>query len=447
MRRAWLWLGVLGLWPRTALGAQQCVGSVQEFNSFMDQQLSSASSVTLSFEVTGVNLDDYLNGKGWLAELADTRCSAGLAVASLKVYGSSSPLNTAHPPGTMKLEYGSACCITGTCPVEYWAEPMPGPPIFSQPSQVCSVVETLTPATISWDIQCDGGTAYHAEGANHDGMPVDRAAVLSEVGGGHAMANATASKVQICFELAGAPVGSETVDVMEDVTVAPQFPTSVYPDPNDLACGAGDGTTYLKFSLASVAGSVKQATLYVHSGTDPSSAGTGADVRAVADTAWSESSLTWNARPALGTQLGRLDGVTPDSWYTVDVSSAISGPGVFAFALAPATTDTDTAHFLSKEASASLKPHLLLQVIDGDAGPGSGGSAGTNDGGSAASGGWSGSAGSISKQGGATGQSSGGTTEDTSGCSCSAVGGDARDRLAVWVLLALSLIGAHRSRR
>jgi hypothetical protein len=471
VRQALVLVGLLALIPSNARGAEQCVSSVAEFNTYMDAQVSSASTVKLTFTVTGVNLDDYFNGKGWLAELADTRCSAGGGVASLKVYGNSSPLDTAHPPGTMKLEYGSYCCATAPCPVERWADPMPGSPIFSQPSQVCNVAETVTPSIVSYDIQCDGGTLYHAEGANTDNMPIDKAAVLSEVTGGHAMTNATATNVEICFELAGSPVGSQKVEVMEDVTVSPQYPTSVYPDANDLACGNGDGTTYLQFDLSSINGSIKKAALYVHSGADSSATGTGADVMSVGDTSWSEKTLTWNARPALGAKLGRIDGVSPDSWYTTDVSGAVKGPGKFAFALAPAATDADTAHFLSKEASTTLKPYLLLQVLEVD-----GDGDGYNDGpdcddadpavhpgafescdgtdndcdgtiddgcpgvGGAGGGGWSGTAGTIPKAGnGGNGASSGGTEDSAGGFACGVVGCDGA-RTAVLASL-LSLLG------
>lgn len=358
-------LAVCLLAPRAA-HASTCLTSVDDFNSFMDTQLASATTVSLGFTVTGVNLDDYFNGKGWLSELADTRCAGG-AVASLKVYGTSSPLNTAHPPGTLKLEYGSACCATPPCPVEYWANPMPGDPVFSQPSQVCSVTESLTPSTISYDVQCDGGMIYHADGPNHDAMTITRAAVLSEVSGGHAMTNATASNVKVCFDLGPPPAGFEIVPVMEDVTVAPQYPSSIYPDVNDLACGAGDGTTYLKFDLSALAGKVASAKLFVHSATDTSATGTGADVDVVLDTSWSESTLAWNARPALGARVARIDGVSPNLWYSVDVSGALSSPTKVALALAPATTDTDTAHFLSKEASSTLRAYLLVQMTGADA--------------------------------------------------------------------------------
>jgi MYXO-CTERM domain-containing protein len=346
--------------------ADTCLGSVDDFNAFMDTQIVSATSVTLDFTVTGVNLDDYFNGKGWLAELADTRCTGG-GTASLKVYGTSSPLNTAHPPGTLKLEYGSFCCAAQTCPVEYWASPMPGDQVFSQPSQVCAVRESLTATTVAYDVQCDGGATFHADGPNTDGMTITRAAVLREVAGGHAMTNATASNVNVCFELAPPPANVKIVSVVEDVTVAPQYPTTVYPDATDLACGAGDGTAYLAFDLSSVGGSISSAKLFVHSAADASAAGMGADVDVVADATWSESSLVWNARPALGSRIARIDGVSPDLWYSVDVSAALSKPARYAFALAPSSSDTNTAHFMSKEASATLRPYLLVETTD--AGP------------------------------------------------------------------------------
>jgi MYXO-CTERM domain-containing protein len=434
-------------WTPAAHAATQCFSSTDEFNTFMDAQTAQAATVTLSYTVTGVNLDDYLNGKGWLSEFADTRC-AGNGLASLKVYGNSSPLNTAHPPGTLKLEYGSYCCAAPPCPIEYWADPNPGDPIFSQPSQICDVTESLTPTTLSYDVQCDGGTLYHAEGGNHDAMQIDRAAVLSEVTGGHAMTNASVSNVSICFELGGPPVGSQNVPVMEDVTVAPQSPSSVYPDVNDLACGAGDGTTYLKFDLSSLSGQVTSAKLFVHSATDSSSAGTGADVDAVADTSWSESTLTWNVRPALGQKLGRIDGVSPDLWYSADVTSAFSGPAVYGFALAPSATDTDTAHFMSKEASATLKAYLLLNVLDGVGGTtGSGGTAGsgatTGTGGASGGGGWTnnpigGSGGNVGTKGGTDDASS------DSGCTLAHHVPDS-NRALLW-LAALALLGVRRRR-
>src|SRR6185436_10014012 len=100
-----------------------------------------------------VNLDDYFDGKGWLAEMIDTGCAGG-GSAALKVYGTSDPPNGAHPAGTVKLEYGSFCCPEGGCPIERWADPNPGEQIFSAPAQVCAIVVRLDPTIVSYDIQC-----------------------------------------------------------------------------------------------------------------------------------------------------------------------------------------------------------------------------------------------------------------------------------------------------
>lgn len=351
--------------------AEEC-STVAEFNDAMDRALSAATDVTLRFTVTGVNLDDYFNGKGWLAEMLDTQCAQS-GSAALKVYGTSDPINAAHPPGTVKLEYGSYCCADGTCPVERWADPNPGEAIFSQPSQVCAVVMRLGPAIVSYDIQCDGGATFHGEGGNPDGITVSRVALLSEVSGGHAM-NATILSEEICYESAGAPGDVQLFPVVEDVTVAPFRPDSVYELPEDLACGLSDGSVYLKFDLRAVAGRATRATLFLHSGTDPSSAGAGGDLSHVADDTWSETTLTWNARPPTdGVTLGRIAGVTPDRWYSVDVSAQVVAPDVYSFALVPGASDEDAAHFLSKEASAPLQPYLSVEVevvdADGDGQP------------------------------------------------------------------------------
>ena len=54
------------------------------------------------------------------------------------------------------------------------------------------------------------------------------------------------------------------------------------------------------------------------------------------------------------------------------MSGALSKPGRYAFALAPASTDSDTAHFMSKEASSPLGAYLLVKTVpatgDADAG-------------------------------------------------------------------------------
>lgn len=84
---------------------------------------------------------------------------------------------------------------------------------------------------------------------------------------------------------------------------------------------------YLKFAVSGV-GSVQSATLYLHSNdeADP------VNVLAVADSSWTEGSLTWDKRPPSGTVIGGAV-ATPGAWFAIDLSSYITGDGSYAIAL------------------------------------------------------------------------------------------------------------------
>lgn len=174
---------------------------------------------------------------------------------------------------------------------------------------------------------------------------------------------------------AGAPVidaGTPTMPGMvmdfpavEDVTVAPHLAASVYPDVRDLSVGAGDSEFYVKFRVGALPGRVVQAQLLLQSSTDRSAEGDGASVFAAANASWSESTLTWNARPGpRGPQLGRVNGVSVNQRYTLALpADAVPAPGTYAFAVLPAASDSNSAHFDSREVSGSRGPVLRL-VID-----------------------------------------------------------------------------------
>jgi hypothetical protein len=53
------------------------------------------------------------------------------------------------------------------------------------------------------------------------------------------------------------------------------------------------------------------------------------------------------------------DSLASGAWYTVDVSSAVTGPGTYTFSLVP--NSTNGASFYSRQASSiSLRPQLLV---------------------------------------------------------------------------------------
>lgn len=362
-------LAVFGA-ARTANAAPTCT-SVAEFNAFMAGVDGAVTTLELQFDVTGVNPADFFNSKGCLAELDDERCSvgAGYAAATLKVYGTADPPNTSHPPGTLKFEYGNECCATAPCG-EHWASPNPSATVFAAGTEHCTVTVWLNPNDYGYHIVC-GTAVFDAVGDNVDDLRATRVSVLSRTDGGWAMPNAVSTWNQICYEPPVAdPVQPPlTLPVIDDITASAAYPAATYPDAADLSVEHNDSEIYLKFDLSSVPGLVESARIALHRADGSSSEGDGGDAYLVPDNSWSETTLTWNTRPAAaGGSLARVSPVSAYDWYTWDVTTAIAGPGVHSFVIAPRVTDTNGAHFFSKEGSSSLQPVMWVEysVVDGD---------------------------------------------------------------------------------
>jgi len=119
---------------------------------------------------------------------------------------------------------------------------------------------------------------------------------------------------------------------------------------------AGDiHRSYLKFNVTGLSGTIVNAKLRVFAydgGTD------GGTAHAVA-TGWTETGLTWNNAPALGTALGSVGIVPINTWVEYNVTAAVTGNGSFAFAIA--NTVDDSLYFRSKEYS-SNKPELRIET-------------------------------------------------------------------------------------
>jgi chitodextrinase len=85
---------------------------------------------------------------------------------------------------------------------------------------------------------------------------------------------------------------------------------------------------------------------------------------------WSESTLTWNLQPLMGTgTVGSLGAVSPGNWYEVNVTPLVSGDGAVSFAAT--STSADGAHYSSKEGAAGFAPQLVVTVANNtsDSGP------------------------------------------------------------------------------
>lgn len=363
-------VGLAGALVAAGAQAAPICGSVTDFNTAMADDAATSDDVTLTFDVVGVNPADFHNGKGALAQMRNTQCSTGQD-AVIKVYGTSDPLNTAHPPGTLKMEYGNQCCGLATCG-EKWADPNASAVIFKDGTEQCKVTMWVKPTSIGYKLEC-GASTFDAVGDNDEKNVVSQVALLELLlsGGGKTweLTNATASNVQVCWVPSGTPKQTMTVPVAEDVTVGPSFPTTVFPDVNDLAVEAADNQAYLKFLVPAIPGKVTQARLFMHTRPDASANGAGGEVHAVSSNEWSETSLTWNARPAAAaTSLGRIGPANLDETVSLDLGTAIGGPGTYSFAVISPATDTNGTHFYSKEGSATHAAYLKLsyETVDGD---------------------------------------------------------------------------------
>ncbi|MFE2754575.1 DNRLRE domain-containing protein [Actinosynnema sp. NPDC059335] len=123
--------------------------------------------------------------------------------------------------------------------------------------------------------------------------------------------------------------------------------------------GSPTKRVFLRFTVSGVSGTVTGATLRLHtddvSGSNSPAGGT---VRAMTDTTWSETAVTWNDQPAVdGATLGSLGSVSRNAWYEVDVTAHVKGNGTVAFGIT--STSTDGADYDSRETGATA-PQLVV---------------------------------------------------------------------------------------
>jgi hypothetical protein len=126
--------------------------------------------------------------------------------------------------------------------------------------------------------------------------------------------------------------------------------------------------TYLKFDLSPYAGrTVESATLQLRS------AGSGSigkqNIKLVTDDSWTESTLTYNNRPALGTSIGTLGPTTANSNYSVPLTvTGLASELGQQLSLSLDSTSTDGLDLNSKEAGSTTAPKLVLTLSSGSGG-------------------------------------------------------------------------------
>jgi hypothetical protein len=118
-----------------------------------------------------------------------------------------------------------------------------------------------------------------------------------------------------------------------------------------------DVLSYLRFNLSGLGPNVVRARLRVYAN---SGNAIGYDVRGVSDNLWSETTTTYDSKPAVGGVVGSSGPVTGGTWTEVDVTPLVTGNGLVSLAM---TSGSSTATgYASHEAGANA-PVLLVDTF------------------------------------------------------------------------------------
>ncbi len=137
--------------------------------------------------------------------------------------------------------------------------------------------------------------------------------------------------------------------------------SSLHADRDD---GGTQEEAYVRFDVPSTAGAGATLRLWV-----TSSSANAIDIYEAAPD-WSESTLTWDTRPARGALLGSITRASSSTWVTLDVSTATVAGAPLSLALIPRSSDG--VAFGSRERS-SGQPELVLESMPSEPLPPDGG--------------------------------------------------------------------------
>jgi hypothetical protein len=110
----------------------------------------------------------------------------------------------------------------------------------------------------------------------------------------------------------------------------------------------------LKFDVTGISDDIQAATLRVYA-TETMPV---ISAHSVNDTTWDETTITWDNQPPIGAELNTQTNIDAGDWAQFDVTSYISGNGVYSLALT--TTATGAYDFAAKEHAAYPPAELLI---------------------------------------------------------------------------------------
>ncbi len=241
----------------------------------------------------------------------------------------------------------------------------------SQPQNLTAIAVSGTQVDLSWNASTDntGVTGYDI---------FRNSAKIATVGGGttsypdNSVSPGTSyTYVVVAFDAAGnrSPASSSasvttpgglvlTFIPTDDASIEAASPDSNFGATSTLEVDANSLQNFLiKFSVTGIgSGTVVSAKLRLFN-VNPS--GVGGSFYRVADTTWTETTVTWNNAPSAdATALASLGAVSTGTWYEVDVTALITGDGIFS--LRGTSTSSDGADYSSKEGA--NVPQLVITL-------------------------------------------------------------------------------------
>lgn len=166
------------------------------------------------------------------------------------------------------------------------------------------------------------------------------------------------------FNLVMHPTTTTTISATDDALVKISNPTKNYGqlDHIRLKTGTDAYQSYLKFNVDDLEGEVHKATLrlWSYDGTPSNTSIYLVSNNLNTGGAWTESNINWNNAPAIaGTPLASLPGVGTNVFVDFDVTTAISGEGLYSFGLLNASDNS--VYFTSSEGL--TPPQLIIETF------------------------------------------------------------------------------------
>ncbi len=165
----------------------------------------------------------------------------------------------------------------------------------------------------------------------------------------------------------GSSAGSATVTASADTYGNQGSPSTLFGTQSSLASRGGNpgAVSYLKFALPTppAGKTITSVTLQLHTTTDSFAPSVDPQPVNLVTAGWSESTLTWNNRPALGTALGSITSATAvNATFLTTLNPSVLAPlAGTTVSIAVSTASTDSLWFWSREyTTATARPQIVI---------------------------------------------------------------------------------------